>query len=37
MDSITTNSEGKLKILSEWKKLYTAALIDALNPTGNIL
>lgn len=30
-------NEERTKLLQEWKKLYTEALIDALNPTGNVL
>lgn len=35
----TTNksSQDKAKLLSEWKMLYTEALINALNPVGSVL
>lgn len=31
------SNEEKLKILLEWKKTYTEAIIKALNPTGSVL
>ncbi len=38
MDSKTAKAnENRLKILLEWKKLYTEAIIDSLKPTGNVL
>lgn len=33
----TKSNEEKLKILLEWKKLYTEALINALQPTETVL
>lgn len=38
MESIEEKSlEDKLKVFIEWKKLYSRALIDHLNPTGDVL
>lgn len=37
MSTAIKSVEDKLKILAEWKKLYSEALINALHPTGDVL
>lgn len=37
MTTAIKSVEEKLKILTEWKKLYSEALINALHPSGDIL
>lgn len=37
MTTAVKSVEDKLKILTEWKKLYTEALINAMHPAGDVL
>lgn len=37
MTTAVKSIEDKLKILTEWKKLYTEAMINALHPSGDVL
>jgi hypothetical protein len=37
MSTAIKSVEDKLKILTEWKKLYTEAMINALHPSGDVL